>query len=161
MRLVFSQVIVDALQIRCSGRGPANPHQEFSIRSMRASISPSSIKSFLSAWAIPSRTAPRNRASCSSKRKAASLTNASVSVPAWLAIWVSRASCSGVKWTSKPVSTKSSSTSLPCSSKLRWPSAFADPVAEAGPSWWRRPREWRSRPRPAPVHHRRSQRPTH
>jgi len=54
MRLVFSQVIVDALQIRCSGRGPANPHQEFSIRSMRASISPSSIKSFLSAWAIPS-----------------------------------------------------------------------------------------------------------
>ena len=74
------------------------------MRSMRASISSSSINSCRSACPIPSRTAARNRASCSSKRKAASFTNRSVSVPAWVAIRDNCASCSGVKRTSMPVS---------------------------------------------------------
>ena len=104
MRLVFSQVIVDVLQVRCGGWRPADTHQELSIRSIRASISSSSINSPRSAWAMPSRTAARKRASCSSRRKTASFTSRSVSVPAWLAIWDSCASCSGVKWTSMSAS---------------------------------------------------------
>ena len=53
-----------------------------------------------SAWAIPSRTAARKRASYSSRRKAASFTSRSASVPSLVAICASCASCSGVKCTS-------------------------------------------------------------
>src|SRR6267154_1554006 len=45
MRLAFSQVIVDVLQVRCGGWRPADTHQELSICSMRASISCSSMNS--------------------------------------------------------------------------------------------------------------------
>src|ERR1700722_6251857 len=104
MRFVFFEVVEDVLQVRCGFGRPANTHQGLSIRSMRASISSSSINSPRSACAMPSRTAARNRAPCSSRRKAPSFTNCSVSVPAWLAIWDNCASCSGVKWTSIPAS---------------------------------------------------------
>jgi hypothetical protein len=46
---------------------------------------------------MPSRTGARKRAFSASRRTVASLTNRSASVPSCVAIYVSRASCSGVK----------------------------------------------------------------
>jgi hypothetical protein len=53
MRLVFFQIIIDTLQV-CGGYWrPPDTHQELSIRSMRASISSSSMNSSRSACAMP------------------------------------------------------------------------------------------------------------
>jgi hypothetical protein len=73
--VMLSEVIAYALQVRCGGGRPADPHvQERNICSKRAIIYSSSMNSPQSACAMPSRTAPRNRASSSSRRKAASFT---------------------------------------------------------------------------------------
>lgn len=45
VRLVLSKIVVDLLQIACSSERPADAHQDWIIRSMRASISLSSTKS--------------------------------------------------------------------------------------------------------------------
>ena len=45
MGLVFLEIVVDVLQVICSSEGPADAHQDWSIRLMRASISRSSTKS--------------------------------------------------------------------------------------------------------------------
>ena len=73
---------------------------ERNICSSREAISASSMNSPRSACSTPSRTAARKRASSSSRRNAASFTRRSGSVPELAAICESRASCSGVKWTS-------------------------------------------------------------
>src|ERR1039458_2536288 len=82
MRLVFPKIDMDLLQVFCGGERPADAHQDWSIRSMRASISCSSTKSPRSACSTPLRTEARKCASRSSRRRAAFFTNCSASVPA-------------------------------------------------------------------------------
>src|ERR1019366_4861563 len=83
VRIVRVEIILDAFQVFGGGNSPTNAHQGFlNMRSMRASISSSSMKSPRSAAAIPLSTAARNRASSSRYRTRTQLTNTWAVAPA-------------------------------------------------------------------------------
>src|SRR5260370_1353509 len=95
-----SKVVSDLFEVACGFGSPSDIHRGFNSRSIRATTSSCSSNSPRPACSMPRRTAARNCASSLTRRKAASFTSCSASVPLSVAILERIASCSGVKWTS-------------------------------------------------------------